>query len=85
MSNVDKTVLVDKGLPKTWTCPHCGKRNRMGKYKEEELFEFFLTMQHCDHCRYVHSWHLKLTEDFKKKVVNMLVGRMAGEVDVSDS
>jgi hypothetical protein len=45
----------------------------MGRYKEEELFEFFKTMQHCDHCGYVHIWLLELTEDFKRRVVNMLM------------
>ena len=73
MKSIDETVLVDKGLPKTWTCPHCHKQNRMGRFKEEELFEFFQTMQHCDHCGYVHLWTLKLTEDFKKKTVAMLL------------
>lgn len=70
----DETVLINKGLPKMWTCPHCGKCNRMGRYKEEELFEFYKTMQHCDNCGFVHLWTLKLTEDFKKRVVDMLMG-----------
>lgn len=74
MNNIDETILIDKGLPKTWTCPHCGKRNRMGPYKEEELLEFFMTMQHCDRCCYVHLWRLKLTDKFKKGVVDMLRG-----------
>lgn len=73
MNKIDETVLTDRGLPKSWTCPHCGKRNRMGRYKEEELLEFFKTMQHCDRCGYVHLWTLKLTEGFKKKVVEMLL------------
>ena len=84
MADIDTTILIDKGLPKTWTCPHCGTRNRMGKYKEDELFEFFLTMQHCDRCCYVHAWRLKLTDDFKQKVVNMLLGKER-ENDVSRS
>ena len=79
VNTIDKTVLVNRSLPKTWTCPHCGKRNRMGKYKEEEFMEFFKTMQHCDHCGYVHIWILKLTDDFKKKVVDYLE-TMMGEV-----
>ena len=74
MGTIDETVLIDKGLPKTWTCPHCGKRNRMGRDKEEELFEFFKTMQHCDKCGYVHLWTLKLTDGFKRQVVDMLTG-----------
>lgn len=73
MAKIDETILTDTGLPKSWTCPHCGKRNKMGRYKEEELFEFFKTMQHCDHCGYVHIWLLELTEDFKRRVVNMLI------------
>ena len=81
VNTIDKTVLVNRSLPKTWTCPHCGKRNRMGKYKEEEFMEFFKTMQHCDHCGYVHIWILKLTDDFKKKVVDYLE-TMIGEVEI---
>ena len=72
MSNIDETIVVNKRLPKSWTCPHCGKRNLMGKYKEEEFIEFFKTMQQCEKCGYVHIWFLKLTEDFKKKVVDYL-------------
>ena len=72
MRNIDETILVNKNLPKSWTCPHCGKRNLMGKYKEEEFIEFFKTMQHCERCGYVHIWFLKLTEDFKKGVVDYL-------------
>ena len=44
----------------------------MGKYKEEEFIRFFKVLQHCDHCGYVHIWFLKLTEDFKKNVVDCL-------------
>ncbi len=71
--SIDETILVDKGMPKTWTCPHCKKRQKIGIYKEEELMEFGKTLQHCDHCGYVHIWKLKLTDDFKKKVVEMLL------------
>ena len=80
MANIDETVLVNKSLPKSWTCPHCGKRNRMGIYKEEEFIEFFKTMQHCEKCGYVHIWLLKLTEDFKKNVVDYLHEIVGGDV-----
>lgn len=70
---IDVTTLINEGLPKTWRCPHCGKRNQIGKYKEEELLEFFKTMQHCGQCGYIHLWELKLTDDFKRKVVDMLL------------
>lgn len=71
MAIIDETIIKDKGLPKTWTCPHCGKRNRMGKYKEEEFIMFGKTMQHCDRCSYVHLWKLELSDEFKKKVIDM--------------
>ena len=45
----------------------------MGQYKEEELLNFFQTMQHCDNCGYIHMWELRLTDDFKQKVVDMLL------------
>ncbi len=73
MASIDVTIIRDSELPKMWTCPHCGKRNRMGKYKEEEFLEFFKTMQHCDRCSYVHLWKLELSEEFKKKVIDMLL------------
>lgn len=73
MADIDITKLVNKGMPKTWTCPHCGKRNRTGPYKEEELIEFGKTLQQCDCCGYVHLWKLELTEDFKHAVVDMLL------------
>lgn len=71
---IDVTTLTNTGLPKSWTCPHCGKHNQMGRYKEEEFLEFFQTMQHCGQCGYVHLWELKLTDDFKSAVVEMLKG-----------
>lgn len=84
MNSIDETHLIDKGLPKSWTCPHCGKRNKMGQYKEEELFQFFKTLQHCDHCAYVHIWILELSEEFKRKTIEMLKQKISldfGEVE----
>lgn len=72
-NSIDVTHLVNKGMPKTWTCPHCGKRDRIGRYKEEELIQFGKTLQHCGRCGYVHCWELELTEDFKRSVVDMLL------------
>lgn len=70
---IDVTTLINEGLPKSWRCPHCWRRNKMGLYKEEELLELFQTMQHCQYCGYVHMWELKLTDEFKSKVVDMLL------------
>lgn len=69
---IDETHLVDKGLPKAWTCPHCHRRNIMGTFKEEELLQFFKTMQHCGFCGNVHIWTLELTEEFKRKIIEAL-------------
>lgn len=71
--NIDETQLIDEGMPKYWICPHCGKRQQVGPYKEEELMEYFQTFQHCDKCGYLHHWTLTLTEDFKKAVADMLI------------
>lgn len=73
MESVDITIITNAGLPKSWTCPHCGQRNKMGKYKEEEFLSFFKTMQHCDKCSYVHMWELRLTDDFKRRVIDLFL------------
>lgn len=72
--SIDETRIVNGQLPKTWICPHCHKRNKMGRYKNEEFMEFGKAFQHCDHCCYVHYWELELTEDFKRRVVDMMLG-----------
>lgn len=36
---IDVTTLINEGLPKSWRCPHCWKRNKTGQYKEEELLK----------------------------------------------
>ena len=68
----DVTILVNKTLPNTWTCPHCKKRNRMSVYADEIFMDFGKFIQHCDHCGYLHCWELKLTDGFKKKVIDRL-------------
>lgn len=74
-NSVDHTVLKDRTMPKSWKCPHCGKRNKTGQYADEILLEHFKYLQHCG-CGYVHSWELELSDDFKKQVVDMLMGAM---------
>ena len=75
INSVDVTVLVDRTIPKSWTCPHCGKRQKTGAYAEEILMEHFKYLEHCGNCGYVHAWELKLTDDFKRKVVEYLTGK----------
>ena len=69
MASIDETIIVNKGLPETWKCPHCGKTQRFGKDDEDILFRYFKLIRHCDYCCYLHYWELQLTEDFKKQIV----------------
>ena len=72
MAKIDETTLVDRTLPKRWTCPHCGRRNRMDPNAEAILLEFFKVIRHCASCGYLHYWKLVLTEDFKQGVIEMI-------------
>jgi len=65
------THLINKLPPVKWKCPHCGKMNRTGPAAEDLIEEFFFYMEHCTKCGYVHRWELKLTDDFKTKVLDM--------------
>lgn len=82
----DVTELKDRGLPKSWKCPHCGKRNKMDEFAEELLMRYFKVFRHCENCGYVHMWELTLTENFKNEVVQYLLQellqeRRNGEID----
>lgn len=70
----DVTELIDKGMPKHWTCPHCYTRQETGKHAEEILLEHFKYIEHCTQCGYLHLWRLRLTEEFKRGVIDMLTG-----------
>ena len=70
--SIDETVIVNGTLPKSWKCPHCGKRQTFAKEDNEIFMEFMQFIRHCEKCGYLHSWKLELTEDFKKKVVEQL-------------
>lgn len=71
-NSVDHTWLTDSMIPKSWKCPHCGRKNKTGKYADEILLENFKYLEHCG-CGYVHCWELKLTDEFKQKVVDYLL------------
>ena len=75
VKDIDRTVVVNNFLPKSWKCPHCGQRQKMSIYGDETLIEFGKHIQHCGTCGYLHIWELELTDDFKKKVVDMMMGR----------
>ena len=73
MAKIDETTLVDRTLPKRWTCPHCGKRTKMDPYAEEVFLEFFMVLRQCPSCGRIHMWRLELTEEFKRKTVDLLL------------
>lgn len=75
MAKIDETTLVDRTLPKRWTCPHCGKRTKMDPYAEEIFLEFFQVLRQCPHCGYIHLWRLELTEEFKRKTIDMILNQ----------
>ena len=71
-NSVDNTILKDRLMPKSWKCPHCGRRNKSGQYADEILLEHGKYLEHCG-CGYVHSWELELTDEFKKSIVKVLL------------
>lgn len=73
MAKIDETTLVDQMLPKLWTCPHCGKRNRMDPEAEGIFLEFFKVIRNCPSCGYLHIWSLELTSEFKRKTIDLLL------------
>ena len=77
-NSVYYTRLVDKGMPKTWKCPHCGNKNTTGQYADEILMEHFKYLEHCEQCGYVHAWELSLSDKFKDQVI-ALVRSMNGK------
>lgn len=74
VQDIDRTVITNNLLPKSWKCPHCGQRQKMSPYGDETLIEFGKHIQHCGTCGYLHIWNLELTDDFKQQVVGMLIG-----------
>lgn len=73
MAKIDETTLIDRTLPKTWTCPHCRKRTPMDSYAEEIFLEFFQVLRQCPSCGHIHLWRLELTEEFKEKTIDWLL------------
>lgn len=73
-TSIDRTILVNTLLPKTWKCPHCGKRQTFAEHDEGILLQYGRFIRHCERCGYLHSWELKLTDEFKKAVADMVIG-----------
>lgn len=72
-SSVDVTILKNDLIPPHWECPHCGSINETYETANDILFEHFKVLQQCRDCGYSHCWKLQLTEEFKRKVVKMLI------------
>jgi transcription elongation factor Elf1 len=70
--SIDETVIVNGTLPKSWKCPHCGKRQSFAKTDDEIFISFMQLIRHCEKCGDLHFWKLELTEDFKKQVGEQL-------------
>ena len=73
-TSIDRTILVNTLLPKTWKCPHCGKRQTFIPSDEEILIRYGKLIRHCETCGYLHSWELQLTDEYKRKVADMVIG-----------
>jgi len=74
MRETDETIMINNlELPKAWKCPYCGKINNFGFYAQQIFEESGKVIIHCSQCGSLHIWKLKLTEEFKKSVVDMLL------------
>ena len=71
--SVDETVITNDMLPKSWKCPHCGRQQKFSNEDGEIFLSFMQLIRHCENCGYLHFWKLNLTDDFKRKVVDMVV------------
>ena len=72
INDIDVTEVIDSTMPKTWECPHCGKRNITGSEADEILPLLGKYIEQCPHCGYLHLFRLILTDEFKKNVVDFL-------------
>ena len=72
MAEIDETILIDNTLPKRWKCPRCGKVNAFRAESESIFIEFFKVIEHCQSCGAPHYWELRLTESFKRKVIDAM-------------
>ena len=81
MADIDETILENRLMPKSWKCPHCGKKNQTSKYADTIMLEHFKYIQHCDHCSYLHAWYLHLTDEFKRGVISFLKEKEHGTDD----
>lgn len=83
-TSIDRTILVNSLLPKTWKCPHCGKRQTFAEHDDGILLQYGRFIRHCENCGYLHSWELQLTDDFKRKVAETVVSWAERKDDETD-
>lgn len=61
--SVDETIITNGILPKFWTCPHCGRRQKFSN-EDDEIFLSFMQMvrrsdwceKHCGKVTYSECW-----------------------------
>lgn len=78
-TSIDRTILRNTLPKEKWRCPHCGRVQTLDDQDMEILMRYMRFIRHCENCGYLHSWELQLTDDFKRKVVDMVVGWARGE------
>ena len=72
VNDIDVTEVKNKTMPKSWICPHCKKKNPVGMYANGILLNFGKYIEQCTKCGNLHLFRLKLTDDFKKKMLDFL-------------
>lgn len=66
---MDDATLVDKKMPKSWTCPRCKKRNYTGKYADDILNEHFKYIEQCTKCGALHLWILPIPDNYERQEI----------------
>lgn len=69
---IDVTKVTNEFTKRYWKCPHCGRKQRTGAYADEILLNHGKYIEHCIGCGYLHLWELTLTDDFKRKIIELL-------------
>lgn len=88
MTEIDETIITNALFPLTvkWKCPHCGAVSRLDKEAVEILIRHFKVIRQCGRCGHLHIWIFRLTEDFKKRVVEYLLnGGKANDMRRADN
>lgn len=59
MNDIDVTEVIDRSMPRSWRCPHCGYRNITGNVANE-IFPFFEKyIAQCEKCGCLHIFRFE--------------------------